>query len=77
MTTAPVAARSRPARLRVNSPPPTFRAGSVDSSDARFTRIAMLETMIEVQRLRTRRRLFAGFLLITIGIAAVTFALTW
>ena len=77
MTTAPVAARSRPARLRVNSSPPTFRAGSVDSSDARFTRIAMLETMIEVQRIRTRRRLVAGLMLIGIGAAAVTFALTW
>jgi len=49
----------------------------VDSSDARFTRIAMLETMIEVQRIRTRRRLAAGLLLIGIGAAAVVFALVW
>lgn len=77
MTTAPAAARSRPARLRVNSPPPTFRTGSVDSSDARFTRIAMLETMIEVQRIRNRKRLAAGLLLIGIGAAAVVFALVW
>jgi len=37
----------------------------------------MLESMIEVKRIRTRRQQHAGFLLISIGIAAVTFALTW
>jgi len=77
MTTAPVATRSRPVRLRVHSPHPTSRVTSQDSYDARFSRIAMLETMIEVQRIRTRRRLVAGLMLIGIGAAAVTFALTW
>lgn len=75
MNSASATTRSRPRRVRMYAPPPP--SSSQDSFDARFSRVAMLETMIEVQRLRTRRRLFAGFLLITIGIAAVTFALTW
>lgn len=37
----------------------------------------MLETMIEVQRIRNRKRLAAGLLLIGIGAAAVVFALVW
>lgn len=77
MTTAPVAARGRPASLRTHSPNHTSPAGSQDSFDARFSRIAMLETMIEVQRIRTRKRLVAGLLLIGMGAAAVAFALVW
>lgn len=77
MNSASATTRSRPRRVRMYAPPPPPPSPSQDSFDARFSRVAMQETMIEVQRLRTRRRLFAGFLLITIGIAAVTFALTW
>lgn len=76
MNTAPALPRSRTRRIKIHSPPQP-PSSSQDSFNARFSRVAMLETMIEVQRIRTRRRLVAGFLLISIGIAAVTFALTW
>jgi len=76
MTSAPVSLQSRPRRIK-SQPPPRPPSSSADSLNARFSRVAMLESMIEVKRIRTRRQQHAGFLLISIGIAAVTFALTW
>ncbi|MFM7925436.1 MAG: hypothetical protein ACKPJJ_34865, partial [Planctomycetaceae bacterium] len=62
MNTAPALPRSRTRRIKIHSPPQPLPS-SQDSFNARFSRVAMLETMIEVQRIRTRRRLVAGFLL--------------
>lgn len=76
MPTASATRSVRNSRLRTLTPPPV-PISTQDSYTARFSRVAMLESLIEIQRIRNRRRLFAGLLLIGLGAAAVGFALVW
>ena len=76
MPTASATRSTRNSSLRTLTPPPV-PISTQDSYTARFSRVAMLESLIEIQRIRNRRRLFAGLLLIGLGAATVGFALVW
>jgi hypothetical protein len=76
MPTASATRSTRNSPLRTLTPPPVH-ISTQDSYTARFSRVAMLESLIEIQRIRNRRRLFAGLLLIGLGAATVGFALVW